>query len=75
MALRPVTVRATRIAAMTASDPVLQKVTRSLPVISEKSAAAGPANADWGPMAKPLRNCSSTASKTKGAAWPKKVWP
>ncbi len=72
---RPVTVRAIRIAAITASDPVLQKVTRSLPVISLNSAATRPASADCGPIAKPLRSCSPTASTTKGAAWPKKVCP
>ena len=32
---RPVTARATRMAAMTASEPVLQNVARSLPVISQ----------------------------------------
>ena len=40
--LRPVTVRARRIAAITASEPVLQKVARSMPVISQMSAATSP---------------------------------
>ncbi len=41
---RPVTVRARRMAAITASEPVLQKVMRSLPVISQNRAATLPAS-------------------------------
>ena len=37
--LRPVTVRAIRMAPITASEPVLQKATRSMPVISDISLA------------------------------------
>ena len=49
MRSRPVTVRAMRTAVMMASDPVLQNVTRSTPVSSRNSCAAGPARSDCGP--------------------------
>ena len=67
--------RATRIAAITASEPVLQKVTRWLPVSRLTRAATSPARGDWGPMAKPALDCSETARVTMAGAWPKKVWP
>ena len=45
MRLRPVIVLASRIAAMTASEPVLQKVARSIPVSSQIALASLPAMA------------------------------
>ena len=52
--LRPVTVRANRIAAITASDPVLQNATRSIPMNSVIILATRPASGVWGPISIPL---------------------
>ena len=51
--LRPVTVRDKRNAARTASDPVLQNVMRSLPVISQNILATSPASGVCGPVSNP----------------------
>ncbi len=72
---RPVTVRARRIAAITASEPVLQKVTRSMPVNSLIRRATSPASGDCGPISTPLRSCSATASVTNDGEWPKRFRP
>ncbi len=72
---RPVTVRARRIAAITASDPVLQKVTRSMPVNSLIRRATSPAIGDCGPISTPLRSCSVTASVTNAGECPKRFRP
>ena len=50
MRLRPVTVRATRIVPMTASEPVLQKAARSAPVTSQKRRATSPERTCCGPI-------------------------
>ena len=50
---RPLTVRATRIAAVTASEPVLQNATRSIPVNSETIRDTSPARGVCGPISKP----------------------
>jgi len=47
--LRPVTVLARRIAVITASVPVLLKVTRSIPASSQIDSAISPASSDCGP--------------------------
>ena len=47
---RPVIVRAMRSDVITASEPVLQNVARSIPVSSLNRAATGPARSDCGPV-------------------------
>ena len=59
-------------AAMTASEPVLQKVARSIPVSSQIAFASFPAMGDWGPISTPVRSCFSTASINQSGEWPKK---
>ncbi len=73
--LRPVTVRARRIAVMTASEPVLQNVARSIPVNLQMSCAARPASGDCGPISTPFSSCSTTASVTKPGEWPNMFRP
>ncbi len=50
MVLRPVTVRAMRMAPITASEPVLQSPARSKPVNSQMSLATSPASGCCGPI-------------------------
>ncbi len=72
---RPETVRATRIAAMTASEPVLQNAARCMPTISQRSFDTSPASGVWGPISMPASNCSSTAARMNAGLWPKKIMP
>ena len=72
---RRLTVRAMRIAAVTASEPVSQNVARSLPDTSHSSAATSPASGDDGPISKPVLSCSATAVTTKSGRCPNRPSP
>ena len=72
---RPETVRATRIAAVTASEPVLQNAARSMPIISQTSFATSPASGVCGPISMPASSCALTASRMKSGLCPKKIMP
>ena len=58
MVLRPVTVRAMRIAPITASEPVLQNATRCMPVKLAISCATSAASGCCGPTSMPARTCA-----------------
>jgi hypothetical protein len=75
MRVRPVFARARRIAVITASVPELVNVARSIPVSSQKSAAASPEWAERGPSSNPSRNCASIVSRRKSGSWPKRWTP
>jgi hypothetical protein len=66
--LRPVTARAMRIAPITASEPVLQKATRAMPVRSAISCATSAARGCCGPTSRPALSCCSSAATTS-AGW------
>jgi hypothetical protein len=72
---RPETVRATRTAAVTASEPVLQKAARSMPTIAQRRSDTSPASGVWGPISIPLRSCEATASVTNSGEWPNRFRP
>ena len=72
---RPLTVRARRIAAVTASDPVLQNPTLSICTIAETRAATSPASADCGPISIPASSCAWSASRMKPGLCPNMMAP
>ena len=64
MVLRPVTVRATRMAPITASEPVLQNATRAMPVSSLISCATSAVSGCCGPISMPVSSCACMAATT-----------
>jgi hypothetical protein len=73
--LRPVTVRAARTAPMTASEPVVQNVTRSIPDNRHIVCAISPASAFWGPISMPVASCFSIARRMNSGLCPNKYVP
>ena len=72
---RPETVRATRTAAVTASEPVLQKAARSMPDHRAQSAAPPRPPAATGGRSRSPAELGATASVTKAGEWPNRFRP
>lgn len=58
-----------------ASEPVLRKQTRSLPVTSQNSREVSMAAKHCGPISRPVASCFWIASVTKSGEWPRKFGP